>query len=161
MNSERPSKIRRPRRLADFNYRGEYVYFVTICTNWKQIIFTNLDIYNSNLAILRDVAANQKMLLHAWCFMPDHLHLLNQGSYDSTSLIPFIKLFKQKSGYYYKKTNNNRLWQEGYYEYVLRKNEDIKEKVLYILQNPVRKGLVKHYSHYQYLGSDTFDIRLL
>lgn len=151
----------KPRRLKDFSYCGEYIYFITICTDWKNPVFITLDIYISTLALLRKIAIKKNFALHSWCFMPDHVHLLTQGVGDSASLFSFVKLFKQESSFSYKKISGVKLWQDGYHEHVLRKEDDLRETVFYILQNPIRKGLVEKYLDYPYLGSDTFDIRLL
>jgi hypothetical protein len=39
----------------------------------------------------------------------------------------------------------------------LRKEEDIKKHVMYILNNPVRKGIVENWKNYPYKGSTKFD----
>ena len=40
----------------------------------------------------------------------------------------------------------------------LRKEELLKEVARYILENPVRKGLVDNFKEYPFLGSRIFDI---
>lgn len=152
---------RKPRRLASFSYQGEYIYFVTACSDWKRKVFTDKETCESVLETLKKIALKQKFMLHVWCFMPDHLHIVVQGKDDSALLRSFIKQFKQVSSYQYKKQMGKRLWQDGYYEHVLRKEEVLKEVVLYVLQNPTRKGIVSRCLDYPYLGSDTFDVKLL
>jgi len=49
-----------------------------------------------------------------------------------------------------------RLWQEGYYEHVVRKDEVLPELVGYILRNPVRAGLVADPTEYPYWGSQVY-----
>ena len=97
----------------------------------------------------------------AYCFMPDHLHLLVEGIAENADLKRFISLFKQVSGYKYVQNvtqcfnadEKPKLWQPGFYDHVLRKEEDLVEVARYIFNNPVRKGLVGHYSDYSYSGS--------
>ena len=50
------------------------------------------------------------------------------------------------------------LWQDGYYERVLRRDEDIKEVARYIFENPVRAGLVQSPTEYPYLGSEVWTL---
>jgi hypothetical protein len=50
--------------------------------------------------------------------------------------------------------NHARLWQEGYYERVLRNDEDTKAVTKYILENPVRPELVTIALDYLFSGSD-------
>ena len=73
--------------------------------------------------------------------MPDHLHLLIEGTSDDSDGRRFIKAFKQYSGYCYSKTRNEKLWQRYGFEHVLRDDETTIEVVKYILGNPVRAGL--------------------
>ncbi len=49
------------------------------------------------------------------------------------------------------------LWQGGYYERVLRKDEETQSVIDYILDNPVRAGLVKRPLDYPFSWSCTFD----
>jgi len=43
-----------------------------------------------------------------------------------------------------------RLWQRSYYDHIVRKVESLEEICEYILDNPVRKGLVKNCQEYPY-----------
>ncbi|MBI4652326.1 hypothetical protein HY745_13835 [Candidatus Desantisbacteria bacterium] len=51
-----------------------------------------------------------------------------------------------------------KLWQENYYEHVLRKDEDTKSIVKYIFENPIRKGLSCNILNYPYSGSFEFTL---
>jgi REP element-mobilizing transposase RayT len=44
-------------------------------------------------------------------------------------------------------------WQKDFYDHVIRKDEDIAIQVRYILDNPVRRGLVSSWQEYQFRGS--------
>jgi len=47
---------------------------------------------------------------------------------------------------------NAKLWQRGFYEHILRKEENIGDIAEYILNNPVRKGLAQSRDHYRWCG---------
>jgi putative transposase len=83
--------------------------------------------------------------------MPDHLHILTSGD-ERISLIKFVKLFKQITGYNFKKATRRRLWQKSFYDHVVRKEENLNSIAEYIFNNPVRKGIVKDYDDYPFLG---------
>ena len=89
--------------------------------------------------------------LHAYCFMPNHVHLLVSGSADS-QLGAFVRLFKQLSGYAAKQKLGAPMWQISYYDHVLRHEEDLAHVARYIWNNPVRAGLVDVRSQYPYDG---------
>ena len=92
--------------------------------------------------------------------MPDHVHLLLQSSLIC-SIPSFVGSFKSlcsRVGW----TDfgfERSFWQRRYYDHFLRKEEDIKEVIYYILSNPVRKGLVEEWRDYPLSGSLVFEIR--
>ena len=65
---------------------------------------------------------------------------------------------KQRSGAAYALKSGEPLWQKGYYEHVLREDEDSKEIAHYIIANPVRAGLVQSPDDYPFIGSDAWSI---
>lgn len=48
-------------------------------------------------------------------------------------------------------------WQKDFYDHILRKDEDVKKHVMYILNNPVRRGIVENWKDYPYKGSTKFN----
>ena len=45
------------------------------------------------------------------------------------------------------------LWQDGFYDRILRRDEDSLDVAAYIVANPVRAGLVHRVTDYPYSGS--------
>ncbi len=45
------------------------------------------------------------------------------------------------------------LWQKSYYDHVLRHDENLAHVVRYVLENPVRAGLVESFDEYPYAWS--------
>ena len=89
--------------------------------------------------------------------MPDHIHLLIEGEKAEADMRRFTRLFKQETGYWFKGIYHDKLWQLGYYERVLRDDEAMLGVARYILENPVRRGLVEYFADYPYLGSLQLD----
>jgi len=145
-------------RLKEFDYLGPYAYFVTLCCSKKCSYFTDQAVVDAILELLVECTHEYGFQILSYCSMPDHLHLLVQGE-ENSSLGKFIRVFKQKSEYYFSKKAHGFLWQRSYYDHVLRKEESIEEVAKYILENPVRKGLVDNFVDYPFLGSMTFDIK--
>jgi putative transposase len=140
-------------RLKDFDYIGTYAYFITIRTKDCRPYFKKSEVVNGLINLLLEAAKAERFDLLAYCFMPDHLHLLVSGADDNSNLKKFISLFKQKSGYWFKKNYNKNLWHISYYDHILRKEESIQGVALYILENPVRKGLASDFGEYPFSGS--------
>lgn len=104
------------------------------------------------------MASVEQFVLVAYCFMPDHVHILAEATSESSNFRQFVKRSKQHSGAAYALRYGHPLWQEGYFERVLRPGDDTREVVRYLLANPVRAGLVTHPSQYPYVGSTRFSI---
>ena len=67
----------------------------------------------------------------------------------------FVKLAKQKSAYGYSQTGGGRLWQPSYFDRVLREEESPTDVMAYILESPIRAGLVSTFGEYAFAGSAT------
>ena len=93
----------------------------------------------------------------AYCFMPDHLHILISARTENADVTAFMKRFKQLTGYAHKRTHGNALWQPGYHERILRDDEATIAVARYILENPVRGGLAAQLFEYPLAGSATYD----
>ena len=147
----------RPRRLDDFDYLGPNLYSLTFCTRDRQRVFTSDDVVQATLDQILLTAREQEMEILVYCFMPDHLHLLVEGRSQFADLKEFAKLAKQRSGWRYSRAHGKRLWQEGYYEHVLRDGEYPPELIAYIVANPIRAGLVETPALYPYWGSERYE----
>ena len=112
--------------------------------------FKEAEVVSHLISLLLETAKSERFDVLAYCFMPDHLHLLVMGRDDKSNLKRFMGLFKQKTGYWFKKISNKNLWHISYYDHVLRKEENLENVALYILGNPVRKGLVSDFKEYPF-----------
>lgn len=122
-------------------------------------VFTEENIVKESLKLIKNISLNYGFSIWAYCFMPEHLHLLIEGKKEDSNLKKFVPMLKQKTSYMYKKTTGGKLWQENYYEHVLRNDEDVKSVARYILENPVRKKLANDFTNYPFSGSLVFDIK--
>jgi len=148
-------------RPKDFDYIGNYAYSITCCTNHGKPYFNHKAIVKDILTILSHTSEELGFGIYAYCFMPDHFHLLFVGN-ESSSLPKFMRLFKQKSSFLFKKRyGNDPLWQRSYYDHIIRKEEVLEDVALYIFNNPVRKGLVNNYKDYPFSGSFMFNTKKL
>jgi len=103
--------------------------------------------------MLESAARSTGFGLLAYCFMPDHLHLLVEAP-EGGDLARFIKVFKQASSFDYKRRLGRPLWRRSYYDHVLRGHEELLPAVEYVLGNPVRAGLVESRGAYPFSGGE-------
>ncbi len=134
-------------------YRGAWVFSVTVNTLHRTYVFVDSTEVNMCETLLVASAQRHGFALLAYCFMPDHLHVLVEGSAES-DLTLFMKDFKQGTSFDYKQRCGKQLWQRSYYDHVIRNDEDEEAAFAYILENPVQAGLVENFDAYPYTGGD-------
>jgi putative transposase len=149
---------RHPEHLSNFDYRGLYRYSLRFCTIARQEIFITESIVDLVYEQFLRAAGRASFALITYCFMPDHVHLLVAGTSEDSDCKEFIARAKQYSGFYYKKQERRRLWQRYGFERVLRDDEATLAVARYILDNPVRAGLVTDPRHYPFLGSAVYSL---
>lgn len=95
-------------------------------------------------------------LLHAYCLMPNHLHLLIQPLPKGEAMYHKISDCVQKLKSFTSKEINHlldrtgALWQHEYYDRFIRDDADYARTVMYYLNNPVKAGLVKYQKDWPY-----------
>lgn len=95
-----------------------------------------------------DGAGNTETL--AYVVMPDHVHWLFSLT-GNRSLDKVMHSMKSYSGKQIEKTldaGRGVVWQPGYHDHALRKEEDLIHVARYVVANPVRAGLVAHIADY-------------
>lgn len=144
---------RRPARLPHFAYVGRHRYFVTCCSLDRHGAFIDPAL----IALIREqfltTCRDRRFEEIATIFMPDHAHMLVEGETDAAAFVPFMTLARQRMALTYRRAARRHLWQDGYYERVLRRDEDSVAVVRYMLDNPVRAGLAQVRSEYPFSWS--------
>ena len=147
-----------PEHLRTFDYLGCYRYFLTFCTFERQKRFTGEDhVAVAHAQILR-AAHDEGVAILAYCYMPDHVHLLCEGERDDADCRRFIKHAKQFSGFHYKNRFSRPLWQRYGYERTLRDDEQTLSVARYIMENPLRANLVRDIRKYPFVGSERYTV---
>ena len=145
---------RRSLRLPDFDYHRSRIYHLIWGTHRRKPLLSHTSLVMKLIDLLTEEAQGGQVRIYAYCFMPDHVHLLVSGA-DPRK---FAQQYKGKSTRTYWETGGaGKLWQRGFYDHILRKEEDVKQLARYILGNPVRKGLVEDYRNYPFSGSLEFN----
>ena len=93
------------------------------------------------------------MQVYAYCLMPNHVHLV-LGPSPKHDIIVFVGQFKNMAQRaVWSKGVTGRIWQASFWDRFLREEESLDEIVMYVLHNPVRKGLVEKWQDYYFSGS--------
>jgi putative transposase len=140
-------------RLPGFEYKGRFAYFLTLCVFGRRRRFAEPRIVAEADRIFREGADRSTFQILAYCYMPDHLHLLVQGTTGGSDLIRFVNGAKQRSGYWHVRRYGVPLWQTGWFDHILRDDESLDRHVAYTVANPVRAGLVENWEDWPYSGA--------
>jgi len=152
---------RRPPRIEGFDYQGPSIYFLTVCTFRRRRWFDREDCATEAIAELLRTSKDYGFAVLTYCLMPDHLHCLVEGLRADSNCVRWIAMFKQRSAFRHARSHRERLWQEGYFERVLRPDDDCIGIAAYIIANPIRAGLCHAVADYPHIGSDCYTIEQL
>jgi REP element-mobilizing transposase RayT len=96
-------------------------------------------------AIVQDALLHLDLLryrLHAWCVMPNHVHVLATPGQD-VSLSSMVHSWKSFTAHAINAElgRKGRLWAEEYFDRVMRNDEQFRTTWAYIEENPIKAGL--------------------
>lgn len=119
------------------------VYLLTTVTQNREPIFIDFTAARILINTLKTEQALNRSNTLAFVIMPDHLHWLMQLT-SQTTLAQIMQSIKTRSA----KQIGKPIWQPGFHDHALRKEEDLKATARYIIANPLRAGLVENIGDY-------------
>ncbi|NNJ18082.1 transposase [Pseudomonas putida CSV86] len=127
------------------------LYVLTTATELRAPIFNDFGLARLVIHQLRQTEQEGSVTSLAWVVMPDHLHWLIE--LKSVTLKTLMRRFKSRSTCAVNKAcgRQGKLWQQGFHDRALRREDDIVAVARYIVANPIRAGLVRKaadYSHW-------------
>ncbi len=161
------NKFRKNIRLKNYDYSQTGLYFVTVCTNFKEKILWNNCNAEKELSPIGKVVDEsikfinenyENVLVDKYCIMPNHIHLIialgfsecRRGSLplretdNSVQLHEVIGRMKSYTTKCYRELTRKPeviLWQRNFYEHIIRSDEDYTEKWQYIDENELKWDL--------------------
>jgi putative transposase len=115
------------------------IYFVTTCVRDRRQVPANMSVFE---AIKKTIAQLRRWRVLAGVIMPDHSHWIVSPVEDrGLSVGDFSTGFKRVP----RKTLGSQSWewQRGCFDRLLRSDENLRNKWIYVQDNPVRHGLVQ------------------
>ncbi|MFP5271684.1 REP-associated tyrosine transposase [Coleofasciculus sp. G1-WW12-02] len=144
-------------------------HFLT-CTsvNWIPL-FSKPELAQIVLDSLRFLQSQQRIALHGYVLMENHLHLLASAdnlskeirtfkSFTARTIIDWLiehqshfLLTQLKSAKLaHKHDQNYQVWQEGFHPQMIVNEQMLKQKLEYIHHNPVKRGYIDDPAHWRY-----------
>ncbi|MGB8805055.1 MAG: transposase, partial [Chthoniobacterales bacterium] len=128
------------------------IYFVTICVAHRKPVLANNAAFS---AFKRAVARLRHWKVLAAVLMPDHLHVVVAPEDRDAKVGNFSGALKR---WIREELGASWKWQPGCFDRLLRSDESLHEKWLYLQENPVRAGLVSNSGNWPYqIGLDEDD----
>jgi len=155
---------RKSSRLSKYDYTQPGMYFVTICTKDRQCLFgsiTNGIMYLNQFGMIAEQEWLQTMMirpnvfLDKYVMMPDHVHAIieiirrgvmhyapTQTGFNSPSqtvgaIVRGYKSAVTKRINQIRHSPGQSIWQRGFYDHIIRNDEDLGRVREYIRLNPV------------------------
>jgi REP element-mobilizing transposase RayT len=123
------------------------IYLITTVTHDRIEYFRDFSVGRIVVDALR--AETPRAATLAYVVMPDHLHWLVQLR-DSHALSRVVADVKSVSAHRINQTlgREGQLWQPGFHDHALRRDEDLTAAARYLVANPLRAGLVQTLGDY-------------
>ena len=121
------------------------IYFITLCGAGRKCVLANDEVFSALENAARRLGHWQ---LLAAVLMPDHLHAIvtpteDRGANLSNCSAALKRWIRQE-------LSAPWAWQPGCFDRLLRSDESVQHKWLYVRNNPVRAGLVRNWEDWPY-----------
>ncbi len=119
------------------------LYLVTTVTKDRKPIFKSLIAARFLIQTMRREHKDGNAETLAFVVMPDHLHWLFELK-GSKTLAQTVQATKSVTAHHL----GGNIWQHGFHDHALRRDEDVLKVARYIVANPLRAGLANRLGEY-------------
>lgn len=140
----------RPPRLTRV-FVANPVYFITLCTWQKAPLLTSRDVDNAFRQAAHDAGVHS-ISVGKYVIMPDHIHCFIRVGGEGRIGLAVKALKRAVTKVVHASHKDTRVWQEGFFDHVMRSAESYSDKWQYARANPVRAGLVKNVDEWPFQG---------
>jgi REP element-mobilizing transposase RayT len=122
------------------------IYFLTMCVKDRHRVLATPEMFESIKTTIQQL---KKWHVIAGVVMPDHVHWIVSPAEDrNLSVGDFSHGFKRTLGNYLGRQSWE--WQRGCFDRLLRSDENLWSKWIYVKDNPVRHGFVQQADDWPY-----------
>lgn len=131
------------------------IYLLTMVTQHRRPLFHRYPLARTVVLAMKHRHDARQLHSMAFVLMPDHLHwLVALGD-----TVPLAKMMASFKGVTAKRINalagmSGNVWQAGYHDHALRREEDALQAARYIVANPLRAGLVERIGDYPHWDAE-------
>jgi putative transposase len=131
-------------------FNAPVIVFLTVCTKGRKPILAD----NETHALLLEAwCAAGAWLVGRYVIKPDHLHLFCAPiEHDSLPITNWITFWKSYATRRWLNPEDLPIWQRHFWDRQLRRSESYDQKWQYVVENPVRAGLVARSEDWSFQG---------
>jgi REP element-mobilizing transposase RayT len=152
-------------RLPGHDYSdSSYAYFVTLNAKIEAVEtnspvdprepFTSCpELAKQAVQSLLFYHARGKLLIFAYCLMPNHLHLLvtPQGGANLSTVLGSYESYTTRAAWRFGVIGP--LWQRSFYDHILRSSKSAPNVIAYIMNNPIKASIVECQEDWAWSGT--------
>ena len=129
--------------------------FLTHVTNERQpLLVEHIDLF---LPTMRSILTEPSFQIVAWVVLPDHFHLLlNYHDVDVSLAMRRFKLSFSMSLRRRLSFRSGRIWQNRFWDHLIRDEQDFRRHLDYIHYNPVKHGVINNPHEYLHSSLSLF-----
>jgi putative transposase len=130
------------------------IYFATTCAFHRRSILASEKVAKILTEEWRSAQNRHGWAIGRYVIMPDHVHFFCSAELDAKSLPVFMQAWKQWTSKRIARELSfaGTVWQEEFFDHVLRSTESYSQKWDYVRENPVRAGLVRKSGDWPWYG---------
>lgn len=134
-----------PRIPVWLHWDQSVVYFVTICVENRKPVLAN---EKALVALKNAVTRLRHWTVLSAVLTPDHAHVIVAPTEDREANVGNVSAAIKR--WLRQELKASWRWQPGCFDRLLRSDESLYEKWLYVEENPVRAGFVAHWEDWPY-----------
>jgi len=115
--------------------------FATVCTG-PGVLLTAPRVFDALTHAMGSVGVRRLTRVHAYCAMPDHLHVVVSVVEHGGDMAKWLAYVKRETA---KTVHSPGMWERSYWDRHARRGDDVVAMVEYVLNNPVRAGLCERW----------------
>ena len=140
-----------PHRLDEQMYRiPDEVVFITFCSRWDESL-SQEHVLRHLIYVMGHVGHRRRVRVHAYCVMPDHLHVVVSVEDTGGDIEAWVRFTKREAA---RRLAVPGLWERSYWDRHARADEDVVAMVEYTLANPVRRELCERWLDWSFSWSE-------